>query len=103
MIQMQQINPRSPQNNFYVPIVYPEITVHVTPSSPEVQGPVELSCEAVAGDLPISYSWTDPNDQTLSPGDTDGTITVNISSYGTYTCTATNDIGTRRATLETGM
>ena len=77
--------------------------MHVTPSYPGVQGPVDLVCEAIAGDPPISYSWTGPNGQTLSPGDTDGSITVTISTYGNYMCTATNDIGTRRVTLETGM
>ena len=66
------------------------------PSSP---GPVDLSCEAIAGDPPISYYWTGPDGWTLSPGDTDGSITVNISTYGNYTCAATNDIGTRRVNL----
>ena len=82
--------------------MYPNITAHVTPSSPGVQGSVDLVCVAIAGDPPISYSWTGPNGWTLSPGDTDGSITVNISTYGNYTCEATNDIGTQRLTLKTG-
>ena len=83
--------------------MYPNVVARVTPSYPGVQGPVDLLCEAIAEDPPISYSWTDPNGQTLSPGDTDGSITVNISTYGNYTCAATYDIGTWKVTLETGL
>ena len=57
---------------------------------------VDLVCEATAGDLPISYSWTGPSGQDVSLSDTDGTISVTISAsgdYGTYTCAATNEIG----------
>ena len=83
-------------------LVYPKITARVTTSSLAVYGiygSVGLVCEAIAGDPPISYSWTGPDG--LSPGDTDGSITVTISTYGDYTCAATNDVGTRRVTLET--
>ena len=64
---------------------------------------VALVCEAMAGDLPISYSWTGPNGQEVSPGDTDGTISVTFSAsgdYGNYTCTATNEFGVDNATTE---
>ena len=83
--------------------MYPNVVAHVSPSYPGVQGPVYLLCEVIDGDSPISYSWTGPDGQTLFPGDTDGSITVNISTYGNYTCAATNDIGTRRVTLEIGL
>ena len=86
-------------------LVYPKITARVTTSSIAVygiHGSVDLVCEATAGDPPISYSWTGPDGQALSPGDTDGSITVTISTYGDYTCAATNGVGTRSVTLETG-
>ena len=82
----------------------PNITSQVSPPGPVVEGATaNLTCEAMAGDLPISYSWTGPNGQEVFPGDTDGTISVTLSAsgdYGTYTCTATNEFGVDNATTE---
>ena len=63
---------------------------------------VDLVCEATAGDLPISYSWTGPSGQDVSLADTDGTISVTISAsdYGTYTCAAMNEFGMGNASVE---
>lgn len=61
---------------------------------------VDLSCEAKSGTLPISYIWTDPKDQALSPGDTDGRVSFTLIIYGTYTCTATNGFGVDTSTIE---
>ncbi len=60
-------------------------------------------CEATAGDLPISFSWRNGSGVAVSPEDTDGTISVTLSSagdYGTYNCTATNDIGMGTAVVD---
>ena len=63
---------------------------------------VDLLCEAVSGDPPISYHWTDPNGQALSPGgiSTDGRVSFTLASYGNYTCTADNKFGVDRSTVE---
>ncbi len=83
--------------------VAPDMT-QVTPLEPVIVGStVNLVCEAMAGDPPISYSWTGPSGQAVSPGDTDGTISVMFSDsgdYGIYTCTATNEFGIENATVE---
>ncbi len=80
------------------------MTSRVIPPGPVVLGTmVDLVCEATAGDTPISFSWRDGGGMTVSLGDTDGTISVTFSSagdYGTYTCTATNDIGMGTATVD---
>ena len=84
--------------------VIPVVTVRVSPSGPVIEGStVDLVCEATAGDLPISYSWTGPSGQDVSLADTDGTISVTISAsgdYGTYTCAATNEFGMGNASVE---
>ena len=73
------------------------MTSRVSPPGPVLLGTtVDLVCEATAGHTPISFSWTDSNGNAVSPGDTDGTISVTLSSagdYGNYTCTATNLLG----------
>ena len=75
-------------------------TSHPQPSPIFNGTSVDLVCEATSGDLnPISYSWTDPNGQSLSP-DTDGRISFTLTVYGTYTCTATNQFGVDRSTVE---
>ena len=61
---------------------------------------VDLVCEATSGDPPISFSWTNPNGQALSPGDTDGRVSFTLTIYGNYTCTATNQFGVDRSTVE---
>ena len=61
------------------------VTARVSFSGPVIEGStVGLVCEATAGDLPISYSWTGLSGQDVSLADTDGTISVNISAgdYG---------------------
>lgn len=76
----------------------------VSPPGPVVQGStVNLVCVAVSGDTPISYSWTGPSGQAVSPGDTDGTVSVLFSAavdYGCYRCTASNEAGVDTATVE---
>ena len=68
---------------------------------PVVQGySVELLCEAIAGDLPISYSWIGPDGHIMLPADTDGNISLNINTFGSYTCSGTNAIGTDRESVE---
>ena len=82
------------------PTVLSHLTSHPQPS-PIIKGSsVELLCEATSGYLPISYSWTDPNGQTLSPGSTNGRISFTLYIYGNYTCTATNDFGVDSSTVE---
>ena len=60
---------------------------------------VNLVCEAMAGDVPISYSWTSPDGVALP---TNATISVMFSAsedYGQYICTASNEIGMGTATV----
>ena len=64
---------------------------------------VDLVCQATTGRHPISYSWTDASGVAVFPDDTDGSITVLLSTsrdYGTYTCTAMNDFGMDTATVD---
>ena len=75
-------------------------TSHPQPSPIFNGSSVELFCEATSGNLPISYSWTDPSDQALSPGSTDGRISFTLYTYGNYTCRATNEFGVSRSTVE---
>ena len=80
---------------------YPDVATRLSPPGAVYEGStINLLCEPISGDIPISYVWTDPNGQVLSPGDTDGNISVSISIYGNYTCTATSDVGMDTATLE---
>ena len=75
----------------------------MSPPGPVVEGTtVNLVCEATAGDLPISYTWTDPNGRDVSSGNTDGTISITVSSldYGIYSCGAANDLGADIALVE---
>ena len=58
---------------------------------------VNLVCEAMAGDVPISYSWTGPDGVALP---TNATISVIFSAsedYEEYICTASNEVGLDRA------
>ena len=82
------------------PTVLSRLTSHPQPSPILNGSSVDLLCEAISGDLPISYSWTDPNAQALSPGDTDGRISFTLYIYGTYTCIATNHFGSDNSTVE---
>ena len=85
------------------PAVAPSVTAGVSPPGPVVVGDmVDLVCEATAGDTPISFTWTDDGGMDVSQGDTDGTISLTLSSagYGTYTCTATNAIGMDTSNVE---
>lgn len=86
---------------FFFPLEYPVIISRTSPSGPIVRGfLIHLLCEAIAGDHPITFAWTDPNGQNLSPDDMDGNITATINIYGNYTCTATNAVGMTRETIE---
>ena len=80
------------------------MTAQLSPSAPVVLGTtVDLVYQATTGRHPISYSWTDASGVAVFPEDTDGNITVLLSTsgdYGTYTCTATNDFGTDTATVD---
>ena len=83
------------------PTVYSLTTSHWPQPSPIVRGSsVDLLCDVITGDFPISLIWTDPNGQVLSPGDIDGRISFNIYVYGNYTCTATNHVGEARSTVD---
>ena len=80
--------------------VPPTVTARQSPPGLVLPGTsVDLVCEATAGDQPISFSWTDGSGVGVSPGDTDGTISVLISASDTYTCTATNNFGEDTATV----
>ena len=80
------------------------MTAQRSPSGPLLPDTtVDLICQATTGYQPISYSWTDASGVAVFPEDTDGNITVTISTdgdYGTYTCTATNDFGMDTATVD---
>ena len=80
------------------------MTSRVSPPGPVLLGTtVDLVCEAVGGDPPISFSWTNGSGSAVSPGDSDGTISVTLSStgdFGTYTCTATNEFGNGTSDFE---
>ena len=80
------------------------VTAQLSPSGPVVLGTtVDLVCQATTGCQPISYSWTDASGVAVFPDDTDGNITVLLSTsrdYGTYTCIATNDFGMDTATVD---
>ena len=81
------------------PTVLSRVTSHPQPSPIFNGTSVNLLCEAVSGDPPISYHWTDPEGQSLSP-DTDGRISFALTIYGTYTCTAINHFGVDRSPVE---
>ena len=74
------------------------VTASVNPPGPVIEGStVTLVCEATAGDVPISYSWTGPNGDTANIS-----FTLQASvDYGTYMCTATNEFGSGTANVET--
>ena len=75
----------------------------INPPGPVVLGStVDLVCEASIGDPPINFTWTGPNVTAVNPTDTDGTISITLSSgdNGTYTCTATNAVGMNTAVVE---
>ena len=75
----------------------------IDPPGPVVLGStVDLVCEASIGDLPINFTWTDPNGMALNPTNTDRTISITLSSrdYGMYTCTATNAVGMNTAVVD---
>ena len=61
---------------------------------------VTLTCSALDGNLPINYTWTNPD------GDTIATVSithVNISSpqdYGLYTCTVANSLGESNSSVD---
>ena len=80
------------------------VTAQLSPSGPVVLGTTaDLVCQATIGHQPISYSWTDASGVAVFPDDTDGNITVLLSTsgdYGTYTCTAINDFGMDTATVD---
>ena len=80
------------------------MTAQRSPSGPLLPDTtVDLICQATTGRQPISYSWTDASGVAVFPEDTDGNITVTVSTdgdYGTYTCTATNDFGMDTATVD---
>ena len=82
---------------FTVVTVIPNVTARASPPGPVVQGTtVDLVCEAIGGDTPISFRWTNSGGVAVSPEDTDGAISVTLSfagDYGTYICTATNAVG----------
>ena len=79
----------------------PIVTTRINRTGPVVRGfLVNFLCEVKAGDLPISYSWTDPDGHILFPGDTDGNISVAVNTFGNYTCSATNAIGMDRTSVE---
>ena len=63
---------------------------------------VDLVCEDSVGDLPIDFTWTDPNGVSVNPTDTDGTISITLSSedYGMYTCITTNAVGMNTAVVD---
>ena len=89
------------------PVIPTDLSAEVTPPGPIVNGSiVTFRCEAMSGDLPISYSWTGPANQDVSLTDTDGTISATLSEYGFYTCTATNEFGmatTKVDLIQAGM
>ena len=77
------------------------VTARVSPPGPVIEGStVTLVCEATAGDLPISYSWTGPTNIPLG-GDTPNlSITLQAGEYGIYMCSATNEFGSDTADVE---
>ena len=80
------------------------VTALLSPSGPVVLSTTaDIVCQATTGRHPISYSWTDASSVAVFPDDTDGNITVTVSTsgdYGTYTCTATNAIRMDTATVD---
>lgn len=83
------------------PSVFSLATYHWPQPNPIVRGSsVQLACIAKSGSLPIFHTWTDPDRQILSPGDTDGIISFAINIFGTYTCTATNRFGEANSTVD---
>ena len=60
---------------------------------------VQVTCAATAGDLPITFTWSDPGMVAINPDSSTDTasstsITPTISSdYGIYTCLANNTFG----------
>ena len=80
----------------------PVVSSRVTPPGPVVLGStVDIVCEAGVGDLPISFTWTDPNGVSLNSTNIDGTASITLSSggYGKYNCTATNEFGMDTAVI----
>ena len=60
---------------------------------------VQLTCVATAGDLPISFTWSDPGMVDITPDSSNATgstisITPTMNSYyGIYTCLTSNEFG----------
>ena len=79
------------------------VTARVSPPGPVIEGfTVNLVCEATAGDLPISFSWTGPRANRISSG-SNGILSMAfraLEDYGNYTCTATNTFGTDSSQVE---
>ncbi len=61
-----------------------------------------LSCTATTPDLPITFTWTDPEGTPLSDSATSNNISITtsmISNYGTYACVASNMFGSGNDTV----
>ena len=69
-----------------------------------VDNTVDLEC-VVAGDTPLTITWTHDSGggvTVFTGDDTTGgnfTLTVNSDDYGSYTCTATNFLGSDSDTI----
>ena len=79
--------------------VIPTLSARSIPPGPVIRGyshTIIILCEATAGDLPISYSWSNSTGHIVPPGDTNGSIMVTVNDledYDDYICTATNEFG----------
>ena len=75
---------------------------YLSQEGPVVRGfSVDFFCkDSAGGNLPISYTWTDPDGQILFSADTDGNISLAINIFGNYTCSGTNAVGTDTASVE---
>ena len=82
----------------------PQVTSSIDQTGPIIEGStIQLTCEAVEGDLPVSFSWTAPDGRSVSSPNTDGTVWVTLASstdYGDYTCVGSNEFGSASVSTE---
>ncbi len=60
---------------------------------------VTLNCSAFDGNLPVTYTWTDPNGVIIAHESIFQLRPDMARDYGTYSCTVANSVGSDSATV----
>ena len=61
---------------------------------------VTMDCSAFDGNIPINYTWTNPNGVIIANQSRFQLRNAKPRDYGVYVCTVTNIIGTHNTTIE---